>query len=191
MSRFARQFFGENGVIYEAGTTALTGLDVCRITCLTATEFTTLTNRLAVSGVPGELPRSIFVSGTLTDGTNPVVFPELLFAGLSVNDGSPIYTSDGLTPAAQYACYTTEGLWLLTDGGVGGWQSSDSPIPSRPEQVETWDAAVAYTGTPVITSGETASPTGVTIPAGVDLFGRFSAVTLASGAVALYKAAGL
>ena len=191
MNRYGSQFFGESGVIYETGTTALSGLDIHRITTLQDTEFTTLTNRLAVSGITGDLPRSIFVSGTLTDGTDSVVFPELFFVGFSVDDGSPIYTSDGLTPAAQYACYTTEGLWVLTDGAVGVWQSLDSPTPLRPEQIETWETGFASTGTPVITSGAIPTPTGVTIPAGIDLYGRFSAVTLASGAVAMYKAARL
>lgn len=47
MNRFDKQASGEAGVIYETGTTALTGLDVCKITCLTATTFATLTNALA------------------------------------------------------------------------------------------------------------------------------------------------
>ena len=47
MNRFDKQQLGEAGVIYETGTTALTGLDVCKITCLTATTFTALTNTLA------------------------------------------------------------------------------------------------------------------------------------------------
>lgn len=70
-----KQNYGEAGVIYETGTTALTGLDVCRITCLTATTFATLTNTIgsgdAITGIAiaaGVELTGKFTAVTLTSG---------------------------------------------------------------------------------------------------------------------------
>lgn len=74
-SKVEKQSYGEAGVIYETGTTALTGLDVCRITCLTATTFATLTNALgsgdAITGIAiaaGVELQGKFTAVTLTSG---------------------------------------------------------------------------------------------------------------------------
>ena len=74
-SKYEIQNYGEVGVIYETGTTALTGLDVCRITCLTATTFATLTNSLgsgdAITGIAlgaGVELTGKFTAVTLTSG---------------------------------------------------------------------------------------------------------------------------
>ena len=70
-----KQEYGEAGVIYETGTTALTGIDICRITCLTATTFATLTNTLgsgdAITGISigaGVELVGKFTAVTLTSG---------------------------------------------------------------------------------------------------------------------------
>lgn len=75
MNRFDKQQLGEAGVIYETGTTALTGLDVFKITTLTATTFAILTNSLAtgdaITGIA--IPAGVdlygkFTACTLTSG---------------------------------------------------------------------------------------------------------------------------
>lgn len=75
MTRFAIQDSGEPGIIYETGTTALTGLNVHRIDCLTATEFATLANAYAtgdaITGISlpaGTVLRGKFTAVTLTSG---------------------------------------------------------------------------------------------------------------------------
>jgi hypothetical protein len=75
MNRFDKQQLGETGVIYESGTTALTGLDVCKITTLTTTTFSVLTNTVAtgdaITGIA--IPAGVdlygkFTAVTLTSG---------------------------------------------------------------------------------------------------------------------------
>jgi hypothetical protein len=75
MNRFDKQQLGETGVIYESGTTALTGLDVCKITTITATTFSVLINTLAtgdaITGIA--IPAGVdlygkFTAVTLTSG---------------------------------------------------------------------------------------------------------------------------
>lgn len=75
MTRFAIQDSGEPGIIYETGTTDLTGLNVHRIDCLTATTFSTLTNAYAtgdaITGIAlpaGTVLRGKFTAVTLTSG---------------------------------------------------------------------------------------------------------------------------
>lgn len=70
-----KQNAGLGGVIYETGTTALTGLDVAVIDCLTTTTFATLTNALgsgdAITGIAlpaGTQLRGKFTAITLTSG---------------------------------------------------------------------------------------------------------------------------
>lgn len=70
-----KQNAGLGGVIYETGTTALTGLDVAFIDCLTETTFATLTNTLAtgdaITGIAlpaGTRLYGKFTAITLTSG---------------------------------------------------------------------------------------------------------------------------
>jgi hypothetical protein len=42
-----KQLFGEAGCVNETGTTAITGQDFCKIVCLTATTFASLSDDLA------------------------------------------------------------------------------------------------------------------------------------------------
>lgn len=75
MTRFEIQESGEPGVIYETGTTALTGLDVHKIVCLTATQFATLTDAYAsgdaITGIAfpaGTVLRGKYSAVTLASG---------------------------------------------------------------------------------------------------------------------------
>lgn len=75
MNRFDKQNSGEAGVIYETSTTPRTGLDVCKITTLVTTRFTTLTNALATgSNIAGiDIAAGVdlygrFTAVTLTSG---------------------------------------------------------------------------------------------------------------------------
>jgi hypothetical protein len=73
MNRFDKQQTGETGVIYETGTTALTGLDVFKITTLTVTTFAVLTNTLAdassdaITGIA--IPAGVDLYGKFTNIT--------------------------------------------------------------------------------------------------------------------------
>jgi hypothetical protein len=73
MNRFDKQQLGESGVIYESGTTALTGLDICKITTITTTTFSVLTNALAtptsdaITGIA--IPAGVDLYGKFTNVT--------------------------------------------------------------------------------------------------------------------------
>jgi hypothetical protein len=71
MNRFDKQQLGETGVIYEKGTTALTGLDVCKITTITETTFAVLTNAVAtgdaITGIA--IPAGVDLYGKFTNVT--------------------------------------------------------------------------------------------------------------------------
>ena len=74
-STYEKQSFGLAGSINETGTTAVTGVDVCSIVCLTATTFATLTDTLAtgdaLTGIAlpaGTTLYGKFTAFTLTSG---------------------------------------------------------------------------------------------------------------------------
>ena len=65
---------GLYGIVYESGTTAITG-SFCRIRCLTETTFTTLTDNISgdtftgVAVAAGVVLDGLFTAVTLTSGT--------------------------------------------------------------------------------------------------------------------------
>lgn len=104
----------------------------------------------------------MIVSGSLTDGTNPVVFPLLLPAGL--NGGRPKYNGNGIdsNDIATTGPYTLGWLisgnaWVLTvEETAGQWYSLEDV--SSPHLVTTWTPVGAATGNPVVTSSVAADP---------------------------------
>jgi len=95
------------------------------------------------------IPQSMTITGTLTDGTDPVVFPVLVFTGVSPIDGKPFYET--ISGGVQYeALY--EGEWVLSLDGLS-YYVSDSDVAS-PSLADWSDSAVSpATGTPVVTAG--------------------------------------
>ncbi len=105
-----------------------------------AVEFT------ATAKITGEVfpvYPSVTVTGTLTDGTDPVEFPVMPFIGIS--NGHLSYGS------GDYLIESDAGItnsWTLTDGGDGVWQSTDggaTPVG------RIYAAIGISTGTPTVT----------------------------------------
>jgi len=98
---------------------------------------------------------SLAVTGTLTsDGTTPVVFPTLVFAGM--RNGKPEYSSTGIGGGAQpyVAVYSQVGhpaqgwnLYQLTP--YAAWFASS--IAALPNLASGWTNLGNATGTPAIT----------------------------------------
>lgn len=93
---------------------------------------------------------AITVTGTLTsDGTTPVVFPTLYYAGLS--SGAPAYTDTGTQLTKQYVVWKNGGMWYLFDIATdANWQSGVEAL--TPEAVTGWAPIAPATGTPIITA---------------------------------------
>ena len=129
----------------------------------------------------GDAGAGLSVAGTLTDGTNPVVFPVLTrapdFGGKSAwsDDGDPV-DGIGFASGDVYRVYwktatfeDPDAYWLAlwTDGVTGaGWKST-SDVAS-PELATGWTAVSPSTGTPVITvatgGGGISPPHTITMP---------------------------
>jgi hypothetical protein len=99
------------------------------------------------------VPLSVTVTGTLTDGTDEVVFPELTYGGVA--DTKPFY-SGGL-----WIALWTGTQWLLDNGTTASWTSSADV--ASPEMVpagawhastnpDAWKAVSPATGTPIVTA---------------------------------------
>jgi hypothetical protein len=106
-------------------------------------------------------PETLTVTGTLTDGTDPVVFPVLLYveAGL--------WTSTGAAPGSGEVYFISNNagdsnyeLVKLADGeSVATWVAVQAV--ATPDLVTTWTPIATATGTPTITgSGVTSEITG-------------------------------
>ena len=101
---------------------------------------------------PGTKYRMV-VTGTLTDGTDPVEFPELVYR--SVYGGKKSYTSEAVPPTTgEYAfCSWSTDHWRLAYvvdmATVAEWQSTDDV--ATPDLVTSWVAQGDATGTPDVT----------------------------------------
>jgi len=88
----------------------------------------------------------IQVAGTLTDGTDPVVFADLAYAGIA--DGRPSF---GAALVATCRWYNDLSIWALIDIASGAtWESADDV--ASPELATTWTPASVETGTPIVTA---------------------------------------
>jgi hypothetical protein len=114
-----------------------------------------------IVGVPTGATAYLVVSGSLTDGTDPVVFPILEFS--SVSAGKPIY-QDG---TGEYGCSynNSTSRWTISNAPtLSVWQStSDAAFPHL---VTAWEAVSPATGTPTVTgvnASESYDPSGENI----------------------------
>jgi hypothetical protein len=111
-------------------------------TALTAVK--TGNNIVATSGDK----RRMIVTGTLTDGSDPVVFPPLIYFGTDDN-GEHWTDTGGDSDGASYRATQSEGVWILLGSGVS-WGSSEEV--DFPDEVETWIPNSPATGTPTVTA---------------------------------------
>jgi hypothetical protein len=125
---------------------------------------------------PGQLARepgleALRVSGPLTDGTSPVVFPWLFNAGLYLDTGKTVWCN-----AAAVSGAVTPDYWVYAvgTGGVGGWKVesptqfwTSAETPATPDLVVTWVADGTGTGAPVLAFG--AVPDALTAEGGASL----------------------
>ncbi|MFA6043370.1 MAG: carboxypeptidase-like regulatory domain-containing protein [Phycisphaerales bacterium] len=128
----------------------------------------------------GEGKTRMSVTGTLTsNGFNPVVFSELIFAGISNNNVS-YAGSNGETISVVGSD------WVLNNGDGSTWSSSD--FVSYPD-LASWTADAPATGTPVVTADFYAVESKQdTAQADLDILTGTDGVTLAT-AQALYAPA--
>lgn len=125
------------------------------------------------SGATAQIGREtvvVTVTGTLSDGTNPVVFPPLYLAG-SLN-GFPFYSSDGLGPddartgLVYLCCMSGSPDWVLAKYPSNFplsipsaiWTSGDSSS-ATPNLVTTWAATSPATGAPTVAVADAINPT--------------------------------
>lgn len=107
----------------------------------------------AVTVTPGTKARMI-VTGTLTDGTDPVVFPPLLYAGGT--GGSEIWSDTGTYPDCEYHL---DNVGLYFNHGGNGWYFGSSE--RWPDLVSSWTPQGSETGTPVVTAGVSSAAQGI------------------------------
>jgi hypothetical protein len=94
------------------------------------------------------LPLSMTITGELTNGTDPVVFPVL--KKVSIFEGRPIYQSDDII----HICNWNNFEWMLSRDGeplVEYFSTGDVTLPSLAD----WggSAETPATGTPIVTAG--------------------------------------
>jgi hypothetical protein len=113
---------------------------------------------IKVTGKAYEFPGIYYVTGTLTDGSDPVTFPALQFEAL--NDLRPKHMHDG---AENVYWDNGQAYWYLTDNVASSWTSTAN-VPT-PDLVPTgdwhetnnphaWKPESPATGTPVIVTVE-------------------------------------
>lgn len=95
---------------------------------------------------------SMIVSGVLTDGTDPVVFPVFNFVELS--GGKPRYLGGD---DQEISWFAVGSYWQLLIAGSGtGWTSTQDV--ATPDLATVWTPSSPATGTPIVTSAAV-SPT--------------------------------
>jgi hypothetical protein len=112
-----------------------------------------LPDALTIATGDPNIPQSMTVTGTLTDGTDPVVFPVLLY----VEDG--LWTSTGAAPGSGEVYFISNNagdsnyeLVKLADGeSVATWVAVQAV--ATPDLVTTWTLIPPATGTPIVTAG--------------------------------------
>jgi hypothetical protein len=88
----------------------------------------------------------IVISGSLTDGSNSVVFPLMRYAG--IYNGKPFYTPSGEDEGFVILLWTGTDWTLNFDGGANLWSSSENV--ATPDLVTAWVSGGDATGTPVL-----------------------------------------
>jgi hypothetical protein len=99
------------------------------------------------------------ITGTLTDGTDPLVFPDLLYAG--IRDGKPFWEDVGGNPELpDYSLEWNEGdqTWFLFYRILElAWYATYNVATPDLIPSDAWVAFSPATGTPVVTKLETAA----------------------------------
>jgi len=110
-----------------------------------AVEFTAMAK---ITGEVFPVFPTITVTGTLTDGTDAVVFPDLILAGMG-GDGRIIYTDTGSQALPNYELFWNGLIWALELPAAARWESASNVL--TPDTAEGWIAESPATGTPIVT----------------------------------------
>lgn len=108
--------------------------------------------------IPAPATASMWITGTLTDVVDPVVFPEMLYVGLF--NERPYYSDTGLDDSFVTLLWNGTHWQANIDGTGNIWLSADDV--ARPDLATTWTTGGDATGTPVVTSQLVVS--GITAP---------------------------
>lgn len=103
-----------------------------------------------------QFARSISVSGTLTDGTDPVTFPAMPY--LDIVNALPRFTDE-----SNHVTSSTGSVWQLEDdAGIGAIWTSTADVASpelvpagawhATENPHAWKPVSPATGTPIVTA---------------------------------------
>lgn len=107
-------------------------------------EDVTFSSSIRITGpiYYGLRPQTITVTGTLTDGTDPVVFPSLAYS--TQQDSRPLYVS------GDYSVESNSSEWQIIWAGAGDAEWTSSEDVPFPHLVTTWTPSSPATGTPVV-----------------------------------------
>ena len=107
---------------------------------------TLVTDPTTATGFPSVLTIGEDPTDPLTDGTDPVTFAPMSYAGIA--DLRPSY---GAALVATCRWYADTSTWALTDIDSGAtWESADDV--SSPDLCTTWTPEVFADGTPIVTA---------------------------------------
>jgi hypothetical protein len=113
-----------------------------------------LPDALTIATGDPNIPQTLIVTGTLTDGTNPVVFPVL---GPPRFENGGIFWEAGEDPVvAPFFRVSGEPFqsWFVgavTENGSAEWESTEGV--ATPDLATTWTPTGDATGTPIVTAG--------------------------------------
>lgn len=144
----------DNSVLYTAKTAGPGGeaISVAYATPAAQATTTVAVSTNAITVTPGDKARMV-VTGTLTsDGSTPVTFDPLLYAGIS--NTKPAFTPDASAinlSGDELAWVNLLNQWQIRKNGSVLFLSSDAV--ATPDLVTTWVAQGSATGTPTITAG--------------------------------------
>jgi hypothetical protein len=144
----------DNSVIYTADTPGTGGnaITVAYATPAVQATTTVAVSTNAITVTPGTKARMV-VTGTLTtDGTTPVVFDPLIYAGIAATKSG--YSHDGSVVdilGDEIHWVTLLNKWQIRKNGTVLFQSSDAV--ATPDLVTTWVPQGSTTGTPSVTAG--------------------------------------
>ena len=183
----------DNSVTYTADAAGAAGNDITITYATPAAQSTTTVGVVgdAITVTPGTKARML-VTGTLTsDGSTPVVFTDLLYAG--IDEGKAVFSHEATWEfTVNYSVYWVGSKWILRSLSGATWESTDAV--ATPDLVTTWVPQGAATGTPTVTAATSSAQQVITA---VNASGSASALVTAAasgtvtGAVAAVTATSL
>lgn len=103
---------------------------------------------------PNRFPPAILITGALTKGGLPVLFPPLPF--IYMNEGRPSYYLEN--EAGEYTCTFTGIRWEIAHYGLEAYWYSGQLPNDHPALLTEWIPITSESGTPVVTAGALTPP---------------------------------